>query len=167
MSTIKRKVFKVLKWAAILAGLVGFLLNSLIIVNLFRVHFYLSSYYIGPSSIVNPIHTFGVPVLLTHDGYIYNLNVVMVVNLLFPNGTIISSDIDAAVWPLDLYPNTFRWLNLSVSYPQSAIDWSKANNQPLFVFTIVLAWFNLPISGQNIIITPTTFYNIYPVFFSQ
>lgn len=166
MSTIKRKVFRVLKWAAILAGLVGLFVSVLIGLNAFRVHFYPSTYYIPPSSMVDPIHTVGAPVLFTYDGYVYDFNVITSVNLLFPNGTVISSDTAAAVWPLGLYPNTFQWLNLSLSYPQSAIDWSKANNQPLIVFTIAIAWFNLPVSGQNIIITPATIYNIYPVYFA-
>nr|MDO8081467.1 hypothetical protein [Candidatus Freyarchaeota archaeon] len=163
MSTIKRKVFRVLKWAAILAGLVGLLVSVLIGVNAFRVHFYTSTYYIPPSG-GNPNPTRGVPVLFTYEGYVYDFNVIMSVNLLFPNGTVIASDTAAAVWPLGLYPNTFQWLDISLTYPQSAIDWSKANNQPLIVFTVAFAWFNLPVGGQNIIITPVTLYNIYPVF---
>jgi hypothetical protein len=163
MSTIKRKVFRVLKGAAILAGLGGLLVSTLIGVNAFRVHFY--TFYIPPGTLYPP-QTVGVPVLFTYDGYVYDFNVIASTNLLFPNGTVIASDTAAAVWPLGLYPNTFQFLDISLSYPQSAIDWSKANNQPLIVFTVAFAWFNLPVSGQNIIITPVTLYNIYPVYFA-
>jgi hypothetical protein len=163
MSTIKRKVFRVLIWIAIIAGIGGTLVSALIGVNAFRVHFApLTPYYI-PNGTESA--RLGTPMLMTYDGYIYNFNVLMNINLMFPNGTVIASNTSASAWPLGLYANSnnFAILDISLDYPQSAINWSKTNNQPLLLFSVVEVWFNLPLGGQNIIITPVTIYNIYPI----
>ena len=166
MSTVKRKVYRVLKWSAIIAGIAGAIITGLIGLNAFRVHFsplpgYFNSDTSNPSNIS---YVYGTPMFLSYDGYFYDFNIWMNVQLMFPNGTIIDSDSDYAVWPLGLYMNTFKVLNISLNYSQSVIDWCKANNQPIFVFTIVRVWFNLPIFGNNYLITPVTIYDIYPVY---
>ncbi|WXG40075.1 MAG: hypothetical protein WED07_04510 [Candidatus Freyarchaeum deiterrae] len=159
MSTIKRKVFKVLSWTALIAGLVGFVVSALIVPNALRVHFV-------PLTPIRGANNFDQPVLLTYDGYIYDFNAMTNINLMFPNGTVIGSNTSLAAYPLGLYANSYSFaiIDLSINCPQSAIDWSKANNQPLFVFTIIEAWFNLPLGGQNVLITPVTIYNLYPVY---
>jgi hypothetical protein len=165
MTTIKRKIFRVLVWITIIAGIVAFVVSAIIVPNALRIHFTP----LTPSynyDAVTQTRTFAQPTLLTYGGYIYDLNVVMNVNLMFPNGTVIASNTSSATWPLGLYANsnTFAILDPSLNYSQSAVNWSKANNQPLFAFTIVEAWFNLPLGGLNILITPVTVYNLYPVY---
>ncbi|MEM3563341.1 MAG: hypothetical protein QXR19_08940 [Candidatus Jordarchaeaceae archaeon] len=171
MATLKRRVFKFLKWMAIVAGLgstaVGLLLGYnaaqlLQVIPTLNIQFALS-----------PI----APKTLYYGGFGYDFNFVGYYQAAFPNGTVIDSNTDYILWPyeltlplkstdpmrilLGLYANTF-FLDVNLYIPWEAIQWAKDNGQPLYLTAVFIIWFNLPIAGFNLIMTPTTLFYSSP-----
>lgn len=174
MTTIKRQIYRALKWIAIIAGLTSTIFGLLLGYN--------ATQALNNISMINyqSYLPTGYPSFLYYNGIAYEFNAIAYVRIQFPNGTTIDSDTDYILYPYELTiplksgdPNEISlellgslanifFLDLNMEVPPEAIDWARVNGKPLDIIGIFVIWFNLPIGGFNPTITPVTLIYINP-----
>ncbi|MGQ9721731.1 MAG: hypothetical protein ACUVXA_10465 [Candidatus Jordarchaeum sp.] len=166
MATTKRKIYKVLKWIAIIAGLgsafLGFILgvnSAQALNNIGSLNWQISIYPDAPKA-------------LYYDGIGYELNLIGIIQVSYPNGTVIDSKADYVLYPyeltmplktsdpvqllLGLYGNTF-FLDFTPNVTTSF--------RPLVITGVFIIWFTLTIPGFNFVVTPVTVFYQSPQIF--
>ncbi|MFB0560893.1 MAG: hypothetical protein ACETWM_06750 [Candidatus Lokiarchaeia archaeon] len=175
MTTTKRKIYKVLKWTAIITGLAstffGLLLGynaNIALQNISSINY---QWYLPPDQ----------SKFFMYDGIAYEFNAIAIAQVQFPNGTIIDSKVDYILWPyeltiplksndpteilLGLSANIF-FLDVNMNVPPEAEQWAIDNGKPLNQIGIFIVWFNLPIGGFNAVITPVLLFYWSPYIFT-
>lgn len=175
MATMKRKIYRFIKWTAIIAGLAstffGLLLGynaSIALQNISSINY---QFLLPPDQ----------PKFFQYNGIAYEFNTIMYTQVQFPNGTIIDSKADYILWPyeltiplkssdpteilLGLFANIF-FLDVNMDVPPEATQWAIDNGKPLYTVGIFIIWFNLPIGGFNTVITPVLLFYFNPYIFT-